>query len=91
MTNKTQTSADILASARASRAAAEAFRLQVERLRGVSFEGTLTAVVEFRVMAREMARGLRPADARDVARSHAASLGYRTAPAAEAPLPMAAE
>lgn len=53
----------LLESARASRVAAAAFRAEVERLKSVSFEGTLNAVVLFRLMAREMAAGVSPSEA----------------------------
>lgn len=81
--NCTPSNGDIVAAARASRASAAAFRQQVERLRDVSFEGTLTAVIEFRAMARAMAAGHCPREAVRMARAAASRL--------DAPLPMAAE
>ncbi|SOD94639.1 hypothetical protein [Caenispirillum bisanense] len=57
MTTAAARSDALLASARASRAAAEKFRTEVERLKGVSFEGSLAAVAEFRLMARDLMAG----------------------------------
>lgn len=58
MTTSTAARSDaLLASARASRAAAEKFRREVERLRGVSFEGSLAAIAEFRLVARDLMAG----------------------------------
>lgn len=54
----------LLASARASRAAAAKFRHEVERLRGVSFEGSLAAIAEFRLVARDLTAGMSSAAAR---------------------------
>ncbi|WP_404381757.1 hypothetical protein [Caenispirillum salinarum] len=80
---------DLLATARASRESAAAFRAEVERLKTVSFEGTLAAVVEFRLMARAMTEGRSPGEALREARAAAAARG--SASASAAPLPMAAE
>ncbi|MCA1973858.1 MAG: hypothetical protein LDL44_13540 [Caenispirillum sp.] len=57
MTTAAARSDALLASARASRVAAEKFRREVERLRGVSFEGSLAAIAEFRLMARDLMAG----------------------------------
>lgn len=76
---------DILAAARASRESAAAFRAHVERLKEVSFENTMTAVAEFRLLARAMAEGRSPTVALRESRAITAKGSDRT------PLPMAAE
>lgn len=74
----------LIASARASRVAAERFRVEVERLRGVSFEGSLTAIAEFRLMARELTAGSMPFAARVKAQASVNALrGVATPLAAE--------
>lgn len=81
MTAATRSDA-LIASARASRVAAEKFRREVERLRGVSFDGTLNAIAEFRLMARGMAAGQTPAVARAAAQATVNTLRGVAAPLA---------
>lgn len=73
-----------VASARASREAAARFREQVARLSAVSFEGSLTAIAEFRLMARDLARGGTVTTARNSAQAAVSALRGR-------PLALAAE
>jgi hypothetical protein len=86
MTQKTNTAhRDLMATARASRESAAAFRAQVERLKEISFEGTLSAAVEFRLMARAMNAGRTPSAALREARA------FTAARVGGAPMAMAAE
>lgn len=82
----TVSSDNIVASARASRDSAGAFRRHVERLRGISFEGSLTAAAEVRILARELAAGHAPREAIEKAR---AAVSARRGP--QAPMMVAAE